>query len=138
MAQRAVTPAGPRHAAACWHRRDLGAARTDWMWLCWEHPLEAERTFASPRFPDRRLAGLWDGFEDLDPPLDTEDFPAWLLLQEPAAAASLTPDSIPADERGVAYRLLQRLVTGDDDIGLRRELSEIHPQLLRLFLAQRP
>ncbi|WP_089728754.1 hypothetical protein [Candidatus Thiosymbion oneisti] len=130
------------HAEACWHRRNLeanlGAARADWMWLCWEHPLKAEQTFASSRFPDRRLAELWDRFGDLNPPLDTEDFPAWLLLQEPVTAVSLAPDSIPSDERGTAYRLLYRLVTGDDDIGLRRELSEIHPQLLRLFLAQRP
>lgn len=125
------------HAEACWHRRDLEAARADWRWLCWEHPLEAERTFVSSRFPDRRLAELWNGFGDLEPPLDTEDFPAWLLLHEPLAAVSPAPDLLPTDERGTAYRLLQRLVTGDDDIELRRELSEIHPQLLRLFLARR-
>jgi len=107
------------------------------MWLCWEYPLEAERAFASSRFPDRRLAELWDRFGDLDPPLNTEDFPAWLLLQESAAAASPELDSVPSDERGAAYRLLHRLVTGDDDIELRRELAEIHPELLRLFLARR-
>lgn len=125
------------HAEACWYLRDKGAARLDWKWLCWEHPLEAERVFSSPRLPDRRLADFWNGFGDLDPPLDTEDFPAWLLLQEPVAAASIDPGSVPADEHGGAYRLLQRLVAGDADIELRRELSEIHPQLLRLFLVQK-
>jgi hypothetical protein len=122
------------HAEACWRQRDKGEARRDWMWLCWEHSQEAERTFASSQFPDRRLGDLWNGFGDLDPPLDTEDFPAWLLLEEPVVAACVTPDSIPADGRGAPFRLLQRLVGGDDDIELRRELSEIHPQLLRLLL----
>lgn len=125
------------HAEACWYLRDVGAARLDWRWLCWEHPLDAERIFSSPRFPDRRLAELWNGFGDLDRILDTEDFPAWLLLQEPGAPASIEPDSVPTDERGIAFRLLRGIVAGDADIELRRELSEIHPQLLRLFLVQK-
>jgi hypothetical protein len=125
------------HAQACWRRRDLAAARRDWMWLCWEHPLDAERAFIAPQLPDRRLADLWGAFGDLDPALPTEDFPAWLLLREPGAAASVPPDSAPPDERGAAYRLLCRLVGGEDDIDLRRELAEVHPELLRLYLARR-
>lgn len=125
------------HAEACWRMGDREAARLDWRWLCWEHPLEAERAISSPRLPDRSLAELWNRFSDLDPPLDTEDFPAWLLLQEPGTGVAPTgTNSLPADERGAAYRLLSRLVAGDDDIELRRELSETHPQLLRLFLAR--
>ncbi|MCG6859944.1 MAG: hypothetical protein LJE70_01455, partial [Chromatiaceae bacterium] len=103
------------HAEACWHRRDTEAAHGDWMWLCWEHPSVAEQAFSSPGFPDRRLAELWSGFGDLNPPLDTEDFPAWLLLQDRATMASVATDSAPADERGTACRLLHRLVTGKDD-----------------------
>jgi hypothetical protein len=124
------------HAEACWLRRDTGQARADWMWLCWEHPLVAERTLASRALPDRHLADLWDKFGDLDPPLETEDFPAWLLLQEFGAATFAAPDSIPPDERGAVYRLLLRMVTGDDNIELRRELSEIDAHLLQLFLAR--
>jgi hypothetical protein len=125
------------HAEACWRRRDRGEARRDWMWLCWEHPPDAERAFTSSQFPDRRLGELWNGFGDLDPPLDTEDFPAWLLLDDPGVAACVTPDAAPRDERGTLFRLLRRLVGGDDDIELRRELSEIHPRLLRLLLERR-
>jgi len=124
------------HAEACWARRDTGQARNDWMWLCWEHPLVAERTFASRGLPDHRLADLWNEFSDLDPPLDSEDFPAWLLLQESGAAAFAEPDSIPPDECGTVYRLLLCMVTGGDNIELRRELSEIHAHLLHLFLAR--
>ncbi len=125
------------HAEACRRQGDKMAALKDWMWLCWEHPFEAERVLASAGFPDPGLAEHWADFGDLDPPLETEDFPAWLLLQEPSTAVSVTPDSVPADERYEAYGLLQRLVIGEDDIELRRELSEIHPQLLGLFLARR-
>jgi hypothetical protein len=107
------------------------------MWLCWEHPFDAERAFASPGFPDLGLAGRWADFGDLDPPLDTEDFPAWLLLQEPSTAVSVTPGPVLADERHEACGILHRLVTGEDDIELRRELSEIQPRLLSLFLAPR-
>jgi hypothetical protein len=125
------------HAEACRRQGDRAAALHGWMWLCWEHPLEAERAFASPGFPDSGLAEHWTDFGDLDPPLDTEDFPAWLLLREPSTAALVTPDSMAADERHAAYGLLHRLVTGEDDIELRRQLSEIHPRLLCFFLARR-
>lgn len=124
------------HAEACWRQRDLGAARRDWMGLCWDYPLEAEGAFAAANFPDRQLAELWGAFGDLDPALETEDFPAWLLLSEPGRAAAVSPDAAPADERGAAYRLLRRLVTGDDRIALRRELAEVHPALLRHFLGR--
>jgi len=124
------------HAEACWRRRDRAAARRDWLWLCWEHPAEAERVFASNRAPDPRLGELWSRFGDLDPPLDTEDFPAWLLLQEPVAA-SPPPEAAPPDDRGAVYRLLYRLVSAEDDIEWRRQLSELHPNLFRLFLSRR-
>jgi hypothetical protein len=107
------------------------------MWLAWKHPLDAERVFASLDLPDHRLGALWDEFGDLDSALETEDFPAWLLLQAPGAAAAVPPDSAPADERGATYRLLYRLVGSEDDIDLRRELAENHPDLLRLYLARR-
>ena len=124
------------HAEACWHRRDAAAVRRDWMHLCWEHPEAAEDAFAAPGFPDPQLAAFWNAFGDLDEPLDTEDFPAWLLLRDPAAALVPT-DLAPDDDRGETYRLLHRL-TSADDIEHRRALGDLHPQLLRLYLAQRP
>ena len=125
------------HAEACWRRRDRAAARRDWMQLCWEHPLAAERALAAPTFPDARIADLWNAFGDSDEALDTEDFPAWLLLQDPTAASAVPPDAAPTDDRGSAYRLLHRLVSGGQDIDLRRQLAEADPRLLRLFLSRR-
>jgi hypothetical protein len=49
----------------------------------------------------------------------------------------VTPGPVLADERHEACGILHRLVTGEDDIELRRELSEIQPRLLSLFLAPR-
>lgn len=124
------------HAEGAWRLGLIAAAHRDWAGLCWEHPEVAERVLGSSAFPDQRLAGLWKRFLDLDDELETEDFPAWLLLQDRGAAAT-TPDAAPQEDRGAAYRLLHRLVTGEDRIELRRELSEAHPALLGLYLRKR-
>jgi hypothetical protein len=126
-----------RHAEACWRTRRLAEARRDWMRLCWEWPRELERAIGAARFPDPRLADLWHQFGDADLELDTEDFPAWLLLEDPGAAAKVPPSSAPPDETGETYRLLYRLVSGEGDIDLRRALYERHPELLELFLGHR-
>ncbi len=125
------------HAEACWRRRLAAAARRDWMWLCWEHPSDAERALSAPAFPDQCLSDCWNRFGDLAEGTATEDFPAWMLLADPGHATAVPPDAAPADERGTAYRLLHALVTGADTIKQRRELAEIHPRLLELFLSRR-
>ncbi|HSO82471.1 hypothetical protein [Thiocapsa sp.] len=128
------------HAEACWHGRDPVGARRDWLWLCREYPSAAERALRDPAFPDRRLADLWEAFGDLglEDELATEDFPAWLLLEDPKAFAMIreTGDES-SDDRATAYRLLHALVSGDDTIDRRRELGEIQPILLKQFLAYR-
>ncbi|EGV16112.1 hypothetical protein [Thiocapsa marina] len=128
------------HAEACWRVRDPFGARRDWLWLCREYPSAAERAFRAPAFPDRRLADLWAAFGDLglEDELATEDFPAWLLLEDPKAFAVIreTGDTS-SDDRATAYRLLHALVSGDDTIDRRRELGEIQPILLKQFLAYR-
>ncbi|WP_296811493.1 hypothetical protein [Thiocapsa sp.] len=127
------------HAESCWRARDPFGARRDWLWLCREYPSAAERVLRDPAFPDRRLADLWEAFGDLelDEELATEDFPAWLLLQDPGAFAVLPPSETSSDDRDTAYRLLHGLVTGDDTVDRRRALGEIHPHLLRQFLVSR-
>jgi hypothetical protein len=45
------------------------------------------------------------------------------------------PEAAPDDERGAGYRILHGIISGDDSIALRRELDDVHPLLLRLFLA---
>jgi hypothetical protein len=127
------------HAEACWRGRDPFGARRDWLWLCREYPSAAERAFRDPAFPDHRLADLWAAYGDLDldEELAAEDFPAWLLLQDPGAFGVIPPSETSTDDRDTAYRLLHGLVTGDDTIDRRRALGEIHPELLRQFLGNR-
>lgn len=127
------------HAEAFWRCRDPFGARRDWLWLCREYPSAAERALRDPAFPDRRLADLWEAFGDLDldEELATEDFPAWLLLQDPGAFAVIPPSETSSDDRDTAYRLLHGLVTGDDTVDRRRALGEIHSDLLRQFLVSR-
>jgi hypothetical protein len=128
------------HAEACWRSRDPVGARRDWLWLCREYPSAAERALGDPAFPDRRLADLWEAFGDLDldGELATEDFPAWLLLEDPKAFAVIRETgNESSDDRATAYRLLHALVSGDDTIDRRRELGEIQPILLKQFLAYR-
>ena len=125
------------HGEACWRQRRTAAAWRDWMWLCWEHPSAAEHAFAYRAFPDRRLSDHWSRFGDLDQAVATEDFPAWLLIADPAAAA-VPPEAAPSDERGAAYRLLHALTGDGDTIARRQGLAEVHPGLLETFLAARP
>lgn len=125
------------HCEACRRLLDPAAVRRDWAALCWRHPAEAERALGTKDLPDTRLRRLWVQFGDTDLDLDTGDFPAWLLLADPGSAAAVPPDLAPSDSVGDAYRLLHRLVTGDDDIPQRKALAEASPGLLKLFLSTR-
>lgn len=125
------------HAEACYRSREWSEARRDWMRLCWDFPTEAEDALGSVRFPDRGLAAQWNQFRDADLKLETEDFPSWLLVTDPSAGAAVPPSAAPTDDREDAYRLLHRLVSGEDDVALRRELAEVHPDLLKLYLSRR-
>jgi hypothetical protein len=123
------------HAEACWSLKDWTAARRDWLGLCHADPEEAEQIFASPAFPDRHLAGLWDEFADLSGTLQTEDFPVWLMIREPRGFGVMPDASLPDDDRGDAYRLLRRIMRGDDGIDIRQRLGELNPTLLQLYLS---
>jgi hypothetical protein len=125
------------HARASWQLRDVQSARCDWLRLCWQHPGSAERLLGSRELPDARLADLWSDFQDADLDLDTEDFPAWLLIRDPAWASWLPQITAPADQRGEPFRLLHWLAGHGDDIEARRALAEAHPGLLELYLKAR-
>jgi hypothetical protein len=124
------------HAEACRQGRDLSAARRDWMGLCWEHPLAAEHALDARDLPDRPLADLWARFGDLDSPLPTSDFPAWLLCADPGLRHAVLADAAPPGPKGEAFRLLHRLVGGEDTLALRQALAGISPPLLRVYLAR--
>lgn len=125
------------HAEACRRMGDQAALRMDWAILCWQHPKEAEHALVAKYQPDTRMHGLWLKFADadLELDLDTGSFPAWLLIAEPAAAAAVPPDLAPTGAAGETYRLLHRMLRGEDSIPLRKSLAERSPGLLKLYLA---
>ena len=125
------------HARACWRLGDVTAARQDWVGLCWEHPGAAGRALRDRGLQDGRLAVLWAEFRDLDQDLDTEDFPAWLLIRDPGWASGSLAEDAPRDQRGDAFRVLRRLTQGGDDMDTRRALADAHPVLLTLYLRGR-
>lgn len=122
------------HAQACRRMGDLAAARRDWALLCWRHPAEARRALAAKDPVDPQLQRLWRQQGDADLDLETEDFPAWLLIADPGTARAVPPDLAPADPTGDAYRLLHRMVGGEDAIPLRKALAALRPGLLRAYL----
>ena len=123
------------HLEACQRMVDPAAARRDWALLCWEHPLEAQRTLGTKDLGDARLRRLWIQFGDADLGLATADFPAWLLFADPGTATAVPPDLAPPGTTGDAYRLLHAMVSGADDIPRRQALAQLSPGLLKLFLA---
>jgi hypothetical protein len=125
------------HAEACRRTGDQAALRRDWAILCWQHPREAEHALGAKDQPDTRMHGLWLQFADadLELDLDTGSFLAWLLIAEPATAAAVPPDLAPTGAAGETYRLLHRMLRGEDSIPLRKSLAERSPGLLKLYLA---
>jgi hypothetical protein len=124
------------HAEASRQGRDLAAARRDWTGLCWDHPQEAGHALDARDLPDRLLAELWSRFGDLDPQLATGDFPAWLLCADPGLRLAVPSDAAPPGPLGEAFRLLHRLVGGEDTMALRQALAGVNPALLRVYLVR--
>ncbi|TVP80809.1 hypothetical protein [Thioalkalivibrio sp.] len=137
-----AVPAHAEHAAllsrlalALQHRNRPEAAMLTWA-RCSElapdqSPADLTRD-ASPRLYRHALC-----FADLDAPLDTADFPAWLLLQEPGLLHHLkrptSPVPVGATFLAVA-ELLQTRARGTDEVAARRRLQELRPPLLRAYL----
>ena len=71
----------------------------------------------------------------MEPPLETQDFPAWLLVADPGTAAAVPAELAPPGPAGDAFRLLHRMVRGQDDLTARKALGALRPDLLRIYLA---
>ena len=129
-----------RHVIACAHLQDRSAALLSRFELCWRHPEHTQAIVAD----DYELQNAWQLFLDLEPELKTEDFPAWLLLHQPALI-----NILPAPEREdgprAVYVLVYRLqnATGGNaapetsDIALREQLKHLNPPLFEHFLIRR-
>ena len=126
-----------RHALACERVRDDAAANRSWALLCWHFPDSAAALDSSL---DTSLSGDWDDFQDLEPPLPAEAFPAWRLMRRPGLAQQLAiaEDCGPASYHLVRLLCLQKIGQATDDtrdvIALRAELKTQDPALLQQCL----
>ncbi len=119
------------------HRTEGLAA---WFQLCWQAPREADVAIEMLR--NSQLHALWQRFLEADiETLNTDDFPAWLLLHEPALARHLPVDlplgSSPAENH---YRLVHRWLAARaagveaEDLALRKQLKALQPALFACLL----
>jgi hypothetical protein len=154
-------PQWMRHAALClmltqsgFYRRRRAEALTGWFHLCWLHAEQASAALNDRRQPDSALADAWQAFLDSEDepgngergslPMDPElalspaDFPAWLLLHEPALANVLDADLPTGNTAGEEhYRCVHRWVLArnagrqDEEMTLRKQIRQSHPGLFR-------
>lgn len=130
-----------RHAQACDHLRRQRAALESWFRLLWQYPEQGDALASSS---DRELKHFWMMFHELDPELESADFPAWVILANPGFL-HLAPDAGQALPCPDSYRTLYRLkattsrgTTMDlhkERIALRAQLKTENPTLFIHFMA---
>jgi hypothetical protein len=130
-----------RHAQACTHLHQQAAAHESWFRLLWQYP---EQGSALESSSDRELRHLWREFHELDPELESGDFPAWLILDNPGFlhVAPHVEKALPCPD---SYRTLYRLkvITSqcanqnldEESIALRAQLQKENPALFFHFMA---
>ena len=109
--------------------------------LCWCFSEQAESLLDADGFPDAGVGAAWQSYQDLDlePPVESAWFPAWLLLCEPGLAkawrAPLPDEAGPAGRGFDALKSLVAVKAADrQEIALRRELQQSHSGFFALFL----
>jgi hypothetical protein len=109
-----------------------------WCHVCWRAPASASDFVSRLRQPE--LTSLWHRFQDEEESLAEADFPAWLLIQEPALVLQLAQDLAPS---GTApednYRTVHRCLTARrarraaDELNERKTLQTTNPTLFQLL-----
>ncbi|MDE2050991.1 MAG: hypothetical protein KGJ72_08235 [Gammaproteobacteria bacterium] len=132
-------PLGLRLVESRLRRRRRTEALSAWCELCWHTPSEAGEAVEKLRWSE--IHSLWQRLLDSEDALAPEEFPAWLLLQEPMLARQLPADlplgSSPAEQH---YRLVHRWVSARaagraaEDLALRKELKPRQPALFAHLL----
>ncbi|MFI4884918.1 MAG: hypothetical protein ACHQIF_05070 [Steroidobacterales bacterium] len=129
-------------------RRRRAEALSGWFQLCWYAPERAPEALDAVKFPE--LHALWQRFLETEegslaaaawPALGPVDFPAWLLLDEPALARAL-PAELPtgASAGEEHYRLVHRWTMAraarqaEEDMALRKALKAHQPALFEKLL----
>jgi hypothetical protein len=148
-----------RHPALClrlaqsaFYRRDRIEALKAWSHFCWRSPAMAGEVLDKRSHPDAAISALWSEFLDsedesisgaLQSELTAADFPAWLLLHEPALVQQLPEDLPTANTAGEAhYRCVHRCIQArragrrEEEMALRKALQRDHA-LLFSYLKRR-
>lgn len=142
-------PLCQRLAQSAFHRQRRLEALTAWFQLCWHDPQGAACALEGQRHIDASLTRAWQLFADSEEEssgtatLSAVDFPAWMLLHEPALAQQL-PQDLPegatpgeANYRHVHGWIHARLAgREDEEMALRRTLQSGQPTLFR-YLKER-
>lgn len=139
-------------------RRRRTEALSGWFQLCWHAPERLPEALEALRFPE--LHDLWQRFEEEGADADAKeelfeatrgraaltaaDFPAWLMLDEPALAR-LLPAELPIGPSAGEehYRLAHRWIEAreaarrpSDEMALRKALKERQPALFEKLLRE--
>jgi len=130
-------------------RRRRAEALSAWFQLCWQAPERVPEALEVLKFPD--LQALWQRFVETEeeplgvpgrqPAMTADDFPAWLLLDEPALAR-LLPAELPIGTSAGEehYRLVHRWIAAREtrqaaeEMTLRKALKERQPALFEKLL----
>lgn len=128
-----------RYARACGRLQQNELAASYWFRLCWHFPNQAE---AISREAETIWRSRWEHFMGLEPELDSKDFPAWSLLEQPGLLSRLADrdcmDSIEAPEDYlVTADLVMAGVTAIPALDLieqRRRLKDLNPNLFAHYL----
>jgi len=127
-----------RHAEACCKLRRETEGMAGWFRLLLYYPETAAELIKESG--NRLLYGDWRKFQELDPELSVELFPAWMLLNKPAMA--ITAADFTAGTKGcAALQLIVSLLSvppgkvGEDTIKQRTALQQLHPALFVHYMA---
>ncbi|MCF6281165.1 MAG: hypothetical protein L3J28_02965 [Candidatus Polarisedimenticolaceae bacterium] len=126
-----------RHAQACGRLHQETEAVSDWFLLCWHFPDQAEPIRLEAEPPWRRR---WQNFIELEPELPNQDFPAWVMVNEPGLSKQLANmDGLPTKPPEAWLLTLalmdgQLLTVDSDFMANRKALKACNPALFHHYL----
>jgi hypothetical protein len=130
-----------RHALACERLHLPGKSLLSWFELCWLFPQQAEMLSQAA---GNEVQQYWQKFQDLDPELPEQDFPAWLILKKPSLLNIIPQDINHKTEFLKSYQTLCQLVSpttnqlsSAETIALRAHLKKSNPVLFQHYIVSR-